>query len=217
MPVIVLTDQYLADSHFSLPALEIPERTTPPGLANPDGVKGYQRYTITEDGISPRLALGQSEHLVLIDSDEHTEEGHITEDLDVVRPAMVEKRLEKLRRLRREMEQPEAYRTDGSNTVLIGWGSTRGAVCEAVDVLREQGKLVGALHFTDVWPLPQLSLPGEIAYWVVEGNATGQFARLLEAECGIAITGKIGRYDGMPIDAVSIVAELAGHESEEPS
>jgi len=214
MPVIILTDQFLADAHFSLPDLKISEYAVPAGLANPADFKIYQRYAITEDGMSPRLALGQSNHLVVIDSDEHTEEGHITEDLETLRPAMVEKRLEKARRLKREMAMPDAYRTEDAEIVLISWGSTRSAVREAVDLLRDRAREVGSLHFTGVWPLPQLALPDHVVYWTVEGNATGQFARLLQAEWNIAITGKIGRYDGMPIDAVSIVAELTGDESE---
>jgi len=208
MPVIVLTDQFLADAHFSLPVLEIPEETVTTGLADPADFETYQRYTLTDDGISPRLALGQSEHLVLIDSDEHTEAGHITENLETARPIMVEKRLEKARRLKREMCLPEAYKTDGAEVVLISWGSTRGAVREAVENLNEGGKKVGSLHFTDVWPLPHLTLPDDVAYWTVEGNATGQFARLLQVEWGLPITGKIERYDGMPIDAVTIIEEL---------
>lgn len=213
MPVIVLTDQYLADSHFSLSRLEISEVALPTGLAVPPAAKTYQRYAITEDGVSPRLAFGQSDHLVMIDSDEHTEEGHITEDLEWVRPAMVEKRLEKTRRLKKEMDPPEAYCTDGADTVLISWGSTRGAVHEAVDALRVMGRCVGSLHFTEMWPLPHFILP-DVTYWTVEGNATGQFSHLLQAEWGTAITGKIGRYDGLPIDAASIVAEFTGTESE---
>jgi 2-oxoglutarate ferredoxin oxidoreductase subunit alpha len=214
MPVIILTDQFLADSHFSLSELRIPENPVPSGLADPTGIKIYQRYALTGDGISPRLVFGQSEHLVLVDSDEHTEEGHITEDLEFVRPAMVEKRLEKLRRLKREISPPAAYRTEDADTVLISWGSSRAAVNEAVDLLRTNGKSAGSLHFTTVWPLPHLALPGDVDYWTVEGNATGQFARLLQSELDIPIVGKIGRYDGMPIDAASIIAELAGNESE---
>ena len=214
MSVIVLTDQFLADAHFSLPDFEIPEYAVPVGLADPADFKTYQRYAFTEDGVSPRLAFGQSEHLVVIDSDEHTEEGHITEDLETLRPAMVEKRLEKARRLKREMTMPDAYRTESAEIVLISWGSTRGAVREAVDLLRNRDQKVGSLHFTDVWPLPQLTLPDHVVYWTVEGNATGQFAQLLQAEWGTPIIGKIERYDGMPIDAASIVAEITGDESE---
>ena len=145
MPVIILTDQFLADAHFSLPDFEIPEHAVLAGLADPADFKTYQRYAITEDGVSPRLALGQSERLVVIDSDEHTEEGHITEDLETLRPAMVEKRLEKARRLKREMAMPDAYRTEDAEIVLISWGSTRGAVREAVDLLRDRDREVLSL------------------------------------------------------------------------
>lgn len=214
MPVLVLTDQLLADSHFSVPDLEIPKKPVPRGLADPAKFKSYQRYALTEDGISPRLALGQSKHVVLIDSDEHTEDGHITEDLKVTRPAMVEKRLEKARRLKGEIAMPDAYRTDGARHVLISWGSSRAAVYEAVDILRSQKKPFGALHFTEVWPLPHLTLPTTVRYWTVEGNAAGQFARLLQAEWSIPFEGKIQRYDGNPLDAVSIVAEVLGDEPE---
>jgi 2-oxoglutarate/2-oxoacid ferredoxin oxidoreductase subunit alpha len=214
MPVILLTDQFLADSHFSLPELDIPESPVPSGLADLSGIDIYQRYALTENGISPRLALGQSEHLVLVDSDEHTEEGHITEDLDFVRPAMVEKRLEKMRRLKREIPLPDRYRTEDADTVLISWGSSRAAVNEAVDCLLKNGASVGSLHFTTVWPLPHLLLDETTDYWTIEGNATGQFARLLQTELGINLVGKIERYDGIPIDAASIIAEFTGEASE---
>jgi len=208
IPVIVLTDQYLADSRFCMPELAIPSETVPLGLSDPEAHEDYQRYQLTEDGISPRLALGQSEHLVRIDSDEHTEAGHITEDLEHMRPAMVEKRLEKLRRLKQEMILPDAYQTEDAETILISWGSTRHAVREAVDRLTQEGQRVGSLHFTDLWPLPQLRLPDTVAYWVVEGNATGQFAGVLEQVLGLQIQGRIGRYDGLPIDADTVLEAL---------
>ena len=209
IPVIVLTDQFLADSHFSLDALDLPDALPGSGLADPKAIEAYARYDYTDTGISPRLALGQSGHLVRLDSDEHDEAGHITEDLAETRPAMVDKRLEKGLRLRREIAPPEAYRTEKAEIVLIGWGSTRGAIHEAVDRLRGQGRTVGALHFTELWPLPRLDLPEEPAYWSIEGNAAGHFAGLFEAETGLRLEGRIGRYDGRPIDAETIMKELS--------
>jgi len=121
---------------------------------------------------------------------------------------MVEKRLEKLRRLKQEMILPDAYQTEDAETILISWGSTRHAVREAVDRLTQEGQRVGSLHFTDLWPLPQLRLPDTVAYWVVEGNATGQFAGVLEQVLGLQIQGRIGRYDGLPIDADTVLEAL---------
>ena len=209
IPVVLLTDQFLADSSFSMDALLLPSEIAAPRLADPEAIEGvYRRYALTEDGVSPRLFFGQSRHLVCVDSDEHDEDGHITEDLDWMRPAMVEKRLEKGRRLRNEMAAPSRNRTEGAELVLIGWGSTKGAIDEAVDLARAAGHKVGALHFTELWPLPELAFPEGPQYWVVEGNATGQFARLLRAECGLDVEGRIGRYDGLPLDAATIVKEL---------
>ena len=209
IPVILLTDQFLADSSFSMGPLALPAEIPGPHLSDPAKVAGaYRRYALTDDGISPRLALGQSRHLVCIDSDEHDEDGHITEDLASMRPAMVEKRLEKGRRLRAEMAMPSQNRTEDADLVVVGWGSTKGAIDETVDRARSAGHKLGALHFTELWPLPEFEFPEGPRYWVVEGNATGQLARLLRAETGIDVEGRIGRYDGLPLDAAAIQKEL---------
>jgi 2-oxoglutarate ferredoxin oxidoreductase subunit alpha len=172
-----------------------------PRFAGLEEISDYRRYRLTADGISPRLYPGQSEHLVCVDSDEHDETGHITEDLRVVRPAMVEKRLKKIEGLKGEIALPEGYRLAEADTILIGWGSTQGAIREAVDRLCDRGTAIGALHFTEVWPLPGFTFPSGPEYVTVEGNATGQFAHLLSAGYGIRITRTIGRTDGLPITA----------------
>ncbi len=90
-PVFVLTDQFLADSYRALEPFEV--RPLPAVRAGFTGevAAPYRRYAITEDGISPRLLPGQTQHLVIADSDEHTEDGHLTEAL-AVRNRMVTKR-----------------------------------------------------------------------------------------------------------------------------
>jgi len=201
IPVVLLTDQYLADSHFSLDRLELPREIPADHLADPEDFEAYARYADTESGISPRLAFGQGGRIVCLDSDEHTPEGHITEDLETTRPAAVEKRLRKSERLRREIRRPAADRTDDADLILVGWGSTRNAIAEAVDLLRADGRKAGALHFFELWPLPGIEQREKAKYWTVEGNATGQLARLLRGELGWSIEGTIGRSDGLPIDA----------------
>ncbi len=204
IPVIILTDQYLADSRFSFVHFEIDAIGPETHLADPQAITEYNRYRLTENGISPRLYPGQSNHLVCLDSDEHTEAGHITEDLAYTRPATVEKRLAKLRGLKEEIAPPEALHVDEAETILIGWGSTRGAILEAVEGLRKEGRHVGAIHFTEVWPLPDYTFHEGKRYIAVEGNATGQFARLLRAEYGLNVQEGVNRYDGLPISAKEI-------------
>ena len=208
VPAILLTDQFLADSSFSLDRLELPVEIPADHLADPTEMDTYARYAPSDGGTSPRLAFGQGGHTVVLDSDEHTPEGHITEDLKAVRPRAVEKRLEKLRRLRSEIRPPIADRTDDAELILVGWGSTKHAIAEAVDLLRADGRKVGSVHFAELWPLPKVGPPAAKDTWTVEGNATGQLAQLLRGELGWPIDKTIGRWDGLPIDARFLVQHL---------
>ncbi len=213
-PVFLLTDQFLADSHrdalpFNLDAsaaLMLPpqEPATEP----------YKRYAITASGVSQRLFPGASRDLVVADSDEHDEEGHITEDL-ALRVKMVDKRLRKLKILTDNIVAPEYEGGDVPDILLINWGSTKGAVAEAAVRMRAAGRNVGTLHFSQVWPLAPAQfldrLRGARRVVCVEGNATGQFARLIRRESGFTAGGLVPRYDGLPITPEYIIEGL-GHE-----
>jgi len=199
MPVIVLTDHFLADSQFSVADFELHAVGPQYHLADPKEIDDYKRYQLTEHGISPRLYPGQSEHLVGVDSDEHDEKGHITEDLGSTVKAMVQKRLAKMDGLKEEISPPEEISVNDADTVLVGWGSSRGALLEAVQLLKQEGKKAGMLHFTELWPLPEFTFPEEKTYITVESNATGQLARLLRSEHGVPLKGTISRYDGLPL------------------
>jgi 2-oxoglutarate ferredoxin oxidoreductase subunit alpha len=211
-PVFVLTDQFLADSYRAVSPFPLE------GLSwvNPmDPLKEiplpYQRYRLSESGLSPRLLPGLSDHLVVADSDEHTEDGHLTEDL-LVRKKMVEKRWAKGVWLKSRALAPD-YRGDPNpDLLLVTWGSSRGAVVEAADTLKQRGKRVSVLSFSQIWPMvPNLFLPFlEAAEKVVsvEGNLTGQLARLIRRETGFFITQRIGRYDGLPITPEYILRHL---------
>jgi 2-oxoglutarate ferredoxin oxidoreductase subunit alpha len=199
VPVIILTDQFLADSRYSIADFDLAKEEPVFHFADPGGLREYKRYRLTEDGISPRLYPGQSEHLVGVDSDEHDEEGHITEDLIHTAPAMVEKRLAKARSLRAEMSPPEEMLVDQAEAVFVGFGSSRGALLEALQLLRDEGVAAGMIHFTELWPLPDYAFPKGKTYWTVESNATGQLARLLRSEYGLVVEGTLKRYDGLPL------------------
>jgi 2-oxoglutarate ferredoxin oxidoreductase subunit alpha len=145
---------------------------------------------------------------VIADSDEHDEEGHITEDLAVTVPRMADKRLRKFDALRSAMTPPEWIGSAEAATLLVSWGSTRGAVAEAVETLTGNGHSVAAVHFTELWPLPPDPLPAGRRLLGVEGNATGQLAKLLSAEFSLRFHGAIRRTDGLPLDAACIVDQF---------
>ncbi len=206
IPAVVLTDQMLAESYFSVEDFEIDTIRNESFFANPQEISEYKRYAITPTGISPRLHPGQSRHLVCCDSDEHDEYGHITEDLSI-RNRMVEKRLKKTELLKAEIRTPEEYLIQDAETVLFSWGSSRNCVQEAVDGMRNEGRKVGFVHFSEMWPLPHYTFSRNVKRISVESNASGLFKRLLQSEYGISVDGTILRYDGLPLDAVYITKE----------
>jgi 2-oxoglutarate ferredoxin oxidoreductase subunit alpha len=122
------------------------------------------------------------------------------------------KRLRKLDGLRDEIQRPRIYGPQKAEIALIGWGSTYGALKEAVDILRGKGLDVNLLHLNELWPFPAKAvtdaLDGVRKSFVVENNATGQLARLIRAETGKKVRGSILKFDGRPLTPTFIVSEL---------
>ena len=124
---------------------------------------------------------------------------------------MVEKRLRKEEALQAEIDPPEIYQT-GPLTwkrVFLGWGSTYGAIREAVEVLGEGWAHV---HFRELWPLRTEEIRrvwGEAEEVVlVEGTATGQLGVLIAGETGLRPHRFIPRYDGRPFTAADILESV---------
>ncbi|MDY6988619.1 MAG: 2-oxoacid:acceptor oxidoreductase subunit alpha [Thermodesulfobacteriota bacterium] len=210
-PVFLLTDQFLADSFRALLPFDVEDLAPVHVGAQSPGSSPYRRFAITESGVSPRLLPGASDHLVVADSDEHTEDGHITEDLSV-RTQMVEKRLRKGVEMSAETIPPDMEGPGNPDLLLISWGSSKGPVQEAASHMRSGGEKVAALHFSQVWPLVPSQFLGflEAARQVVsiEGNAFGQLARLIRRETGFEIAEKVLRYDGLPLTPEYILRAL---------
>ncbi|NSW76209.1 MAG: 2-oxoacid:acceptor oxidoreductase subunit alpha [Candidatus Atribacteria bacterium] len=195
VPVIILSDQYLADSKVSYWNLEMEEIPDAPIQAS--DFSDYCRYALTPSGVSPRAIPG-GKALVVVDSDEHDECGHLTEDLDV-RVAMHEKRMKKWEAMKKEIRLP--FLVEGKEVTLLGWGSSWGVLREAREELHEEGIDAGLVHFNELWPLPgglREFLEGLPFPIVVENNYWGQLANLLEHETGLSFARRITRYDGRP-------------------
>lgn len=225
IPVLLLSDQYLADSSAVVPLSAFSEDSryavkpldgTVAIEADEDNV--YKRYQYTDTGISPLLHPGESEYLVRVDSDEHTEYGVITESAEV-RLHMVDKRAQKLELLQTELIEPTFFGDDSPDILLVGFGSTQKAMEEAVDLLnREQGPRYGMLSFGDVYPLPiqQLTHYAGLADKVlsVEQNATGQFAGVVRETTLIDCRPAVLKYDGRQMTAKDILAQLKTYGKE---
>ncbi len=202
VPVFILTDQFLLDSYYNIPGLDATkgERNTFFIETGPS----YKRYALTDTGISPRGIPGYGSGLVVADSDEHDEEGHITEDLDL-RVKMVEKRLNKTAHIVREAQAPRIFGSSEFETLVLCWGSTGNAVKEAIE--HEERRGISALHFSQVYPISEdteRTLRKAKRKVVLESNATSQFGSLIRAQTGIQMDARILKYNGLPFSVEEI-------------
>jgi len=191
LPVIVLSDQYLADA-ISLVDNVLFQAYEQRRYIVPTDSR-YLRYADTPDGVSPRGVPAYGEGLVCADGHEHDERGQITEDYRK-RVQMAEKRARKENGVLTEALVPECY--GEGDIAVVGWGSTRGAISEALRRL-DDPRLV-QIHFAWVHPLSQEQLEPLRRYShvvVVENNADGAFADRLILN-GIPVDEKILQFNG---------------------
>ena len=129
IPVLVLSDQYLADSAATVEPFDVGKaaNSVKPLEQEAADPANYLRYKMTDSGISPMLVPGKTEALVRSDSDEHTEDGTITESAEV-RVQMVDKRARKLDLLAEELLEPEYTGAKEPEVLLIGFGTTHNAI-----------------------------------------------------------------------------------------
>jgi len=181
----------------------------------------YKRYQITESGISPRAIPGVPGHIHTVATDEHQEDGVLISDEftnPIKRRAMMEKRMRKMAGIEAVVPRPTLSGQRDAEVTLIGWGSTKGVIEEACEILNEEGISANQLQIR--WLVP---LHGDAIFEIlknarhtiiVENNYSGQFARYLRSETSFVADGHIRKYDGEPfmphhiVDAVK--EQLAG-------
>jgi 2-oxoglutarate ferredoxin oxidoreductase subunit alpha len=226
-PGIVLSDLLLSEGHASADPAELDfhvpiDRGELITSANGNGPNGiYKRYLFTNSGISPRAIPGVPGYTHTVATDEHMEDGVLISDEftnPIKRRDMMEKRQRKIAGLEAAVPPPDLVGPRDADVTLIGWGSTKGVIMEAVELLAGEG--ITANHLQIRWMVPLHGeaildqLRGARHTIIVENNYSGQFARYLRSETSFVADGHIRKYDGepfMPHHIVEAVKEqLAG-------
>ena len=212
-PAFILTDQYLVDLKKNMAPLNEEYDPIDRCIVEPED-EDYQRFELTEDGISPRAIYG-GKGWVIYDSDEHTEDGHLTEDLDIA-VQMYDKRMTKNQGILNDFVMPEWYGPDAPENLLVCWGSTYGAMREAVDTLNNENKKTAMLHFSQVWPINIGKIQDLISSHsgsnikpiFVEENGTGQFAALCRQIGLFDNYSTCLKYNGLPFTGEEIADRI---------
>jgi len=221
-PAIILSDLLLSEGRASVDPKDLDfnveidrgELITSADSAN--GQNGYKRYKITESGISPRAIPGVPGYVHTVATDEHDEDGVLISD-EYTNPhkrrAMMEKRQRKIAGISAAVLPPKLLGRPGADVTLVGWGSTKGVIREATEILNSQGVTTNQLQIRSLVPLHGdaiteiLKTAGKRTI-IVENNYSGQFARYLRSETSYVPDGYIRKYDGEPFMPHHIVQSV---------
>ncbi|MHA1616658.1 MAG: 2-oxoacid:acceptor oxidoreductase subunit alpha [Candidatus Njordarchaeales archaeon] len=216
VPVIHLVDKFLANSTATIPLPDLSRVRIERGNIIEDNKEYYKRFDL-ERIVSPRAFLG-SNAIMWYTGSEHDEYGHVSED-PVNRLEMYEKRIKKMDLIDQELSEEKRVILYGSKKpqlVLIGWGSTKGPILDALPRLESLGE-VAYLHFRVLVPFPKRIvrevISGAEKVIGVEHSYFVQIADLVSLHTSIPVPYRIAKWTGRPIyeneivDAVKKIVE----------
>ena len=219
---LAVTEQTFPPDEFDMDAVEI-ERgnlVTDPADLEPwlDEQERFQPHAETPDGISPRTIPGVDGGAHMTTGLEHDALGRRTEDTEV-RVKQVDKRNRKVQTaIERERWASREFGDPDAETLVVSWGSNEGAILEAMDLLEADDIPVRFLSVPYIYPRPDLSDAVEAArdVIVVECNATGQFANLVEHDTLSRVT-RVTKYTGVRFAAEELAEEIKDAVTESES
>jgi 2-oxoglutarate ferredoxin oxidoreductase subunit alpha len=218
VPVIIIGDKSLLESHESIEPFDVNRVRIDRGLLlDVDEYKGeeeYKRHRFTEDGISPRVILGTKGAIVRTNADEHDEHGYTTEEPELT-AKMADKRFKKMDSLIKElknMETVKIYGTKKADITILGWGSTKGPIREAMKLLNRDGVKVNYLQILYLHPFPssevQKAIKSAKKTVVVENNKTSPLSGLIRENILMDVDHKILKYDGRPFNPGALAEKI---------
>jgi len=226
-PVIHIVDKALANSDGTIPMLEVNRVKIDRGAflrEITDAVNGeYERFKRTPTGISPRPPVGTRGGVYWHTGDEHTELGHITEDPSV-RDYMMEKRMGKIDLAGKEIpivDRVNFFGPEDADITIMSWGSTKGAILDAMDWLKQDGIKVNFLQMRLINPFPTEYVTGILkrAKKIVgiEMNYSAQLIGILRERTCIPVEQVIVKYNGRPMSSEELYDALKLiHEGKAP-
>jgi 2-oxoglutarate ferredoxin oxidoreductase subunit alpha len=207
VPAVILVDKTLCEGITPL-GEEVYSDPVPMAPLPVSGNGQYQRYAVTENGISPLRSPPVTGSAVKVNGYAHDETGISTERADIVR-RMTEKRLRKAATLKQETDAlipVMLYENKDAATALLCWGSTL-PVCR--EVASDRGFRVVQPVVLSPFPVEAIqdALTGVKKLIAVEENAMGQL-QMLCARHGIVADAAIRKYDGRPFAVEELARRL---------
>ncbi len=209
VPVVVLLDKQISESVSTVDFSKNKIKPLPHRLGKPG--PSYKRYAFVSDGISPLCFPGDKDTVVKQSSYEHDENGWIADEPKNTQK-MCEKRFAKTKGILKEMKRHEAIKIWGdkkAKNVLVFFGSTKGAVLEALKLTTKPIKAVQIL-WMEPFPADKFikETKGMKKVICLENNYTGQLAKLIREKTGLEIKNNLRQYNSMPFMPEELAVKL---------
>jgi 2-oxoglutarate ferredoxin oxidoreductase subunit alpha len=152
-PVIVLSDANLATGQTSFRRPELSEDWLSPPVDQSPWPEGVAPYAWDQEtGLSRRPIPGQRGGHFVLTGLAHDEHSHIAYESPINQRAM-RMRSRKMAALQKTLKPPEVYGDPEGELLVVGWGSTRSAIEEAVDRIRRDGRKAASVCLRFLSPL----------------------------------------------------------------
>jgi len=216
IPVIILSDKHLSETVFSTAQFDQSKVKIERGklvkkLPQLQPMERWGRYALSKDGISARVFPGTPNGNHVASSYEHDERGFSTESF-AMRTKQVDKRASKAKAMAKEMPMPVIYGHDGAEVTLVGWGSMKLPVLDALPLLEKAGIKAKFVHFTHLFPLDWKAVKKLMKkakkLVIVENNSTAQFAGMLRQYAAVKMDATLLKYDGRPFFPEQVAEEV---------
>jgi len=201
IPVIHMMDKFIASTVASVKRFDPKKITIERGkLLEKITSDDYKRFTPSPDGISPRSRLGLENGIFWNTGDESDIEGHISEDPEN-RIYKMDKRAKKLEvALDTIPKEDQAVNHGISDFCIVSWGSTKGPILDAIEMLRKDNYNVGFVQVKMLQPFPAghvKSLLQNVKTIIdIEANHSAQLGKLLNENLDRKVDYYIVKYTG---------------------
>ncbi|MGQ0795166.1 MAG: 2-oxoacid:ferredoxin oxidoreductase subunit alpha [Nitrosopumilaceae archaeon] len=209
MPIIHMLDKFLTSTITTCKKFDQNLITIDRGkLLEKVEEQGYKRFAFVKDNISPRSKLGLENGIFWNTGDESDEYGHISED-PVVRVQKMNKRASKLDLVLNLIPKEDQAISHGlSEFCVLSWGSTKGPILDAIDMLKLEGQDVGFIQLKLLHPFPTehiKSLLKNVRVIIdIESNQSGQLGSLINEHLDQKVNYHILKYTGRPMTSTEI-------------
>jgi len=182
IPVVVLTDQSIGQRRETLDPARLVHPVRGRAVPTAEELADYKRYRDTPEGHSPMSVPGMKGGIYQTNGLEHDESGRPA-SMHLVHEKMNAKRHRKLAPIAEKFQRARRLGPAKADLGIVCWGSSKGAVKEALALAEARGEKVAAFIPEMISPFPVKALESFLAsvgsVLVIEVSFAAQFAKYL--------------------------------------